>query len=364
MFKKNIKLVMSISFISLIIGAILLAIGLLSGGVNRLREATKPSLISQSFKQVDTIGLALHSKEVKIEPSPDDQFHLHYWDLTRTEAPMTVNFEQGKQLNLVQYYADAQISLVQFLGESLNLSQNSDYHVVTIQVPKGKTLKKVYGQVGGRPVFGPGHHDFDEAQALHITGQTIENLTIQASIHLNQSTIKGGKLSLESLPSRVTESKLSNITTVGAWSDDDFYDNTVPYPYNLFLEKTSLENVQLMEGLNYLQASDLTLSKDVNISSRYADIAIQLTPDSLAKTNIKAQFQIEQGTNKVGEASFEEEEQEEPSNHLTGQAQFTLSDSIKKGAKTHTDTQFIREVKEAQATLTIDNQGTGHIQIN
>lgn len=364
MFKKGAKLIISLSFIAIVFGAVFFGIGLMTGGLQEFKEKTQPQLAVQTFDQAKSIALALNTREVHIEPSPDNKVHVAYYNL-QNDTPVKAQLTQDKTLQVSQQHGRANWQILSFIGHELHLPTSKDYGIVTIQLPKGQTLERVYGRVEGRLAFTP-EENIEDIFDIKISQQVIQDIDLTGNVKLDQVSIDKGKLAISSASNPITKSQLKNLTITG-WdilddeTDDDYLPTNLVPNYNVTLDDTSLENVTFEDGLVNLTGQAVSLKGDIDMRSRYAQIQLGLTADSLKNTS----FQLSHSPEEDNEVPNWEEVVDEGEAGKQEQAQFAiqLPESIRKEAQTLSETKAVRELKKPSAKLTINNSGWGSIAI-
>ena len=345
-------------FVSLIVGLALGAIGLSNKGVEQLKAATKPQEVHLTFDSVESLDIQLYEREIIIEPtSPDDKVHVTYQNLENVNYGLDIN-ENNKKLTIHQKTVDFTVfnSPLTLAGEALNY-EDTDY-LVTVQVPKGTELKKIYN---GNATW----------QFISVKDINVQELTGTAGFHLENVTISKAELSGWANQFYAEDSHIKNLTLNASGSS------------GINLINTTLEDSTITSDnwINNFYTNVLTIVGDVDIQVVGGTIELGLTADS-KKTidfDIKLEeFNPRQYVDEDGDWLDNEDDVEwgvteyydengdylyETESRIEEALQLTIADDIKKDAETDKAFEFKKTVKNAKGKLTIKGTGPNHITI-
>ncbi|MCL4935365.1 DUF4097 family beta strand repeat-containing protein [Streptococcus suis] len=146
---KQLKPFTKISLSLLSLGAILSLIGYLAGGWTNMRLVAENYFQPQtaSFSNIRAIEV---NEKLSIMPSPDNQFHLHYYRNQHKEIDHLSHQVQGGKLTISSAYQGI-VTYDGLLEPILNLvnNQNIAYYQPVLQVPKNSTIESLTGNLEG-----------------------------------------------------------------------------------------------------------------------------------------------------------------------------------------------------------------------
>ncbi|HFI0852927.1 TPA: DUF4097 family beta strand repeat-containing protein, partial [Streptococcus suis] len=138
-----------ISLVLLTLGTIISLIGYLSGGWKNMKTVSENYYQSQtvSFSNIRDIEV---NERLSIMPSPDNQFHLHYYRNQHKDIDrLSHNFQDGK-LTISSAFQGI-ITYDGILEPILNLvnNQNIANYQPVLEVPKNSTIESLSGNIQG-----------------------------------------------------------------------------------------------------------------------------------------------------------------------------------------------------------------------
>ncbi|HEM3460442.1 DUF4097 family beta strand repeat-containing protein [Streptococcus suis] len=146
---KQLKPFTKISLSLLGLGAILSLIGYLAGGWTNMRLIAENYFQPQtaSFSNIRAIEV---NEKLSIMPSPDNQFHLHYYRNQHKDIDLLSHQVQGGKLTISSAYQGI-VTYDGLLEPILNLvnDQNVAYYQPVLQVPKNSTIETLSGNLEG-----------------------------------------------------------------------------------------------------------------------------------------------------------------------------------------------------------------------
>ncbi|WP_105256894.1 DUF4097 family beta strand repeat-containing protein [Streptococcus suis] len=182
---KQLKPFTKISLSLLGLGAILSLIGYLAGGWTNMKLVAENYFQPQtaSFSNIRAIEV---NEKLSIMPSPDNQFHLHYYRNQYKDIDHLSHQVQGGKLTISSTYQGI-VTYDGLLEPILNLvnDQNIAYYQPVLQVPKNSTIESLTGNLEGD---------------LYLDKVTIQNLDL---------TIEDGDMLIEN--SHISLSRLLHI---------------------------------------------------------------------------------------------------------------------------------------------------------
>ncbi|MFI3079977.1 DUF4097 family beta strand repeat-containing protein [Streptococcus sp. 2021WUSS124] len=182
---KQLKPFTKISLSLLGLGAILSLIGYLAGGWTNMKLVAENYFQPQtaSFSNIRAIEV---NEKLSIMPSPDNQFHLHYYRNQHKDIDHLSHQVQGGKLTISSTYQGI-VTYDGLLEPILNLvnDQNIAYYQPVLQVPKNSTIESLTGNLEGD---------------LYLDKVTIQNLDL---------TIEDGDMLIEN--SHISLSRLLHI---------------------------------------------------------------------------------------------------------------------------------------------------------
>ncbi|MCK3882483.1 DUF4097 domain-containing protein [Streptococcus suis] len=193
---KELKPFTKISLSLLSLGAILSFIGYLAGGWTNMKLVAENYFQPQtaSFSNIRAIEV---NERLSIMPSPDNQFHLHYYRNQHKDIDLLNHQVQDGKLTISSAFKGI-VSYDGLLEPILNLvnDQNVAYYQPVLQVPKNSTIETLSGSLQGDLYL-----DKVTIQNLELTAEDgdmlIENshislsslLHINGEVAINQSTL-------------------------------------------------------------------------------------------------------------------------------------------------------------------------------
>ncbi|AXI67290.1 MULTISPECIES: DUF4097 family beta strand repeat-containing protein [Streptococcus] len=146
---KQLKPFTKISLSLLGLGAILSLIGYLAGGWTNMRLIAENYFQPQtaSFSNIRAIEV---NEKLSIMPSPDNQFHLHYYRNQHKDIDLLSHQVQGGKLTISSTYQGI-VTYDGLLEPILNLvnDQNVACYQPVLQVPKNSTIESLTGNLEG-----------------------------------------------------------------------------------------------------------------------------------------------------------------------------------------------------------------------
>ncbi|NQJ72733.1 DUF4097 family beta strand repeat protein [Streptococcus suis] len=259
---KQLKLFTKISLSLLTLGTILSLIGYLAGGWTNMKTIAENYFQPQTASFTDIRSIEVNER-LSIMPSPDNQFHLHYYRNQHKDIDLLNHQVQDGKLTISSAFKGI-VSYDGLLEPILNLvnDQNVAYYQPVLQVPKNSTIETLSGSLQGDLYL-----DKVTIQNLELTAEDgdilIENshislsrlLHINGEVTINQSTLTS--------PADITDT-FGSILTV---EDGDFKAE------NLKLE--GRHNIS-----NYNGSIDISLhpktKTDIHIDARQNNLGIDL----------------------------------------------------------------------------------------
>lgn len=146
---KQLKPFTKISLSLLGLGAILSLIGYLAGGWTNMKLVAENYFQPQtaSFSDIREIEV---NERLSIMPSPDNQFHLHYYRNQHKDIDLLSHQVQDGKLTISSAYQGI-VTYDGLLEPILNLvnDQNVAYYQPVLQVPKNSTIESLTGNLEG-----------------------------------------------------------------------------------------------------------------------------------------------------------------------------------------------------------------------
>ncbi|MFM0759697.1 DUF4097 family beta strand repeat-containing protein [Streptococcus suis] len=146
---KQLKPFTKISLSLLGLGAILSLIGYLAGGWTNMKLVAENYFQPQtaSFSNIRAIEV---NEKLSIMPSPDKQFHLHYYRNQHKGIDLLSHQVQDGKLTISSTYQGI-VTYDGLLEPILNLvnDQNVAYYQPVLQVPKNSTIESLSGSIQG-----------------------------------------------------------------------------------------------------------------------------------------------------------------------------------------------------------------------
>ncbi|HEM6219906.1 TPA: DUF4097 family beta strand repeat protein [Streptococcus suis] len=182
---KELKPFTKISLSLLSLGAILSLIGYLAGGWTNMKLVAENYFQPQtaSFSNIRAIEV---NEKLSIMPSPDNQFHLHYYRNQHKGIDLLSHQVQDGKLT-ISSTSQGFVSYDGLLEPILNLvnDQNIAYYQPVLQVPKNSTIESLTGNLQGD---------------LYLDNVTIQNLEL---------TVEDGDMLIEN--SHISYTHLSHL---------------------------------------------------------------------------------------------------------------------------------------------------------
>ncbi|HFI0461283.1 TPA: DUF4097 family beta strand repeat-containing protein [Streptococcus suis] len=214
---KQLKPFTKISLSLLGLGAILSLIGYFAGGWTNMKLVAENYFQPQTASFTDIRSIEVNEK-LSIMPSPDNQFHLHYYRNQHKGIDLLSHQVQDGKLTISSAYQGI-VTYDGLLEPILHLvnDQNIAYYQPVLQIPKNSTIETLSGNLQGDLYL-----DKVTIQNLELTAEDgdilIENSHISLSrlLHINgEVTIKQSTLTS---PADITDT-FGSILTV---EDGDF----------------------------------------------------------------------------------------------------------------------------------------------
>lgn len=197
---KQLKPFTKISLGLLTMGTILSLIGYLAGGWTNMKNIGENYFQPQTASFTDIRSIEVNER-LSIMPSPDNQFHLHYYRNQHKDIDLLSHQVQDGKLTISSAFQGI-VSYDGLLEPILNLvnDQNVAYYQPVLQVPKNSTIETLSGNLQGDLYL-----DKVTIQNLNLTAEDgdilIENshislsrlLHINGEVTINQSTLTSPK---------------------------------------------------------------------------------------------------------------------------------------------------------------------------
>ncbi|HEM3505173.1 TPA: DUF4097 family beta strand repeat protein [Streptococcus suis] len=183
---KQLKPFTKISLSLFTLGTILSLIGYLAGGWTNMKTVAENYFQPQTASFSDIRAIEVNEK-LSIMPSPDNQFHLHYYRNQHKDIDLLSHQVQDGKLTISSAYQGI-VTYDGLLEPILNLvnNQNIAYYQPVLQVPKNSTIETLSGSIQGDVYL-----DKVTIQNLELTVEDgdmlIENSQISLSrlLHIN-----------------------------------------------------------------------------------------------------------------------------------------------------------------------------------
>lgn len=193
---KQLKPFTKISLSLLTLGTILSLIGYLAGGWTNMKNISENYFQSQTASFTDIRSIEVNEK-LSIMPSPDNQFHLHYYRNQHKGIDLLSHQVQDGKLTISSALQGI-VSYDGLLEPILHLvnDQNIAYYQPVLQIPKNSTIETLSGTLQGDLYL-----DKVTIQNFELTAEDgdilIENshislsslLHINGEVAINQSTL-------------------------------------------------------------------------------------------------------------------------------------------------------------------------------
>ncbi|MGQ7337869.1 DUF4097 family beta strand repeat-containing protein [Streptococcus suis] len=250
---KELKPFTKISLSLLSLGAILSFIGYLAGGWTNMKLVAENYFQPQtaSFSNIRAIEV---NEKLSIMPSPDNQFHLHYYRNQHKGIDLLSHQVQDGKLT-ISSTSQGFVSYDGLLEPILNLvnDQNIAYYQPVLQVPKNSTIESLTGNLQGD---------------LYLDNVTIQNLEL---------TVEDGDMLIEN--SHISLSRLLHINGEVAINQ-----STLTSPADITDTAGSILTVEDGD----FRAENLKLEGRHNISNYNGSIDISLHPKTKTDIHIDA----------------------------------------------------------------------------
>lgn len=193
---KQLKPFTKISLGLLTMGTILSLIGYLAGGWTNMKTVAENYFQPQTASFTDIRSIEVNER-LSIMPSPDNQFHLHYYRNQHKGIDLLSHQVQDRKLTISSAFQGI-VSYDGLLEPILHLvnDQNIAYYQPVLQIPKNSTIETLSGTLQGDLYL-----DKVTIQNLELTAEDgdilIENshislsslLHINGEVAINQSTL-------------------------------------------------------------------------------------------------------------------------------------------------------------------------------
>lgn len=318
--KKKVTFAIIVGFVSLIAGLILAGIGFFSGGMTRLEEVATPTEVHKTFTDLKTIKIDFIPHNISIKESSDSDYHVTYANSDNAIfTPLKVIEKDGL---LTLSYEDEKFELegiMQYIGEIL-AHRKVDVHTITIEIPKGKALERLEGNVGYHyapaTLFIENSHinEIDLAADISLKNVQIDKGTISSAIFTaDQSTLR--QLKLDSFGNSLTlkETRLEQVEIVGYHElhssqltligENSFLPSqSIPSTTNLQLTEQSLQDISFnlrtnldkkkladFQGYYYEDEADLEelFNQDPYLKERLGEVGIFTAGNNYANLSVK-----------------------------------------------------------------------------
>lgn len=174
-----------ISLVLLTLGTIISLIGYLGGGWKNMKTVSENYYQPQTVSFSDIRAIEVNER-LSIMPSPDNQFHLHYYRNQHKDINLLSHQVQDGKLTISSTYQGI-VTYDGLLEPILNLvnDQNIAYYQPVLEVPKNSTIESLTGNLEGD---------------LYLDKVTIQNLDL---------TVEDGDMLIEN--SQISLSRLLHI---------------------------------------------------------------------------------------------------------------------------------------------------------
>lgn len=304
-----------------VIGLSLLAFGATAGGVDAIKETTKPREQIKTYDGIQNLTIN-QATSLVIKSGDVKDTTVTYFDGSKFTNDVTLK-QDGDTLTITQAYPDYTISgFMEAGGYALN-ARRQDYESVVVTIPKGTKLDTIsvvsnngYLHVDGLEmdkVDMLGNVSFSHVTihsgdvvggSVFINDSTLTNLAISGTTDVVKSTLDNVNFTNFSAGLSTEESILKNVTVENSTAADEealraleaggdeanyysyetAYDNFYP-TYLSFGSKTQLDNVTFT-GVGTLEFTDVSLKGDVSISGPFVEVTVNDSDQALPQTNI------------------------------------------------------------------------------
>ncbi|HFI0239576.1 TPA: DUF4097 family beta strand repeat-containing protein [Streptococcus suis] len=214
---KQLKPFTKISLSLLTLGTILSLIGYLAGGWTNMKNIGENYFQPQTASFTDIRSIEVNER-LSIMPSPDNQFHLHYYRNQHKDIDLLSHQVQDGKLTISSAFQGI-VSYDGLLEPILNLvnDQNVAYYQPVLQVPKNSTIETLSGNLQGDLYL-----DKVTIQNLNLTAEDGDILIENSHINLNSLLHINGEVAINqstlTSPADITDT-FGSILTV---EDGDF----------------------------------------------------------------------------------------------------------------------------------------------
>ncbi|HEL2738571.1 TPA: DUF4097 family beta strand repeat protein [Streptococcus suis] len=214
---KQLKPFTKISLSLLTMGTILSLIGYLAGGWTNMKNIGENYFQPQTASFTDIRSIEVNER-LSIMPSPDNQFHLHYYRNQHKDIDLLSHQVQDGKLTISSAFQGI-VSYDGLLEPILNLvnDQNVAYYQPVLQIPKNSTIETLSGNLQGDLYL-----DKVTIQNLNLTAEDGDILIENSHINLNSLLHINGEVAINqstlTSPADITDT-FGSILTV---EDGDF----------------------------------------------------------------------------------------------------------------------------------------------
>ncbi|HFI0671336.1 TPA: DUF4097 family beta strand repeat-containing protein [Streptococcus suis] len=214
---KQLKPFTKISLGLLTMGTILSLIGYLAGGWTNMKNIGENYFQPQTASFTDIRSIEVNER-LSIMPSPDNQFHLHYYRNQHKDIDLLSHQVQDGKLTISSAFQGI-VSYDGLLEPILHLvnDQNVAYYQPVLQVPKNSTIETLSGNLQGDLYL-----DKVTIQNLNLTAEDGDILIENSHINLNSLLHINGEVAINqstlTSPADITDT-FGSILTV---EDGDF----------------------------------------------------------------------------------------------------------------------------------------------
>lgn len=214
---KQFKPFTKISLSLLTMGTILSLIGYLGGGWTNMKNIGENYFQPQTASFTDIRSIEVNER-LSIMPSPDNQFHLHYYRNQHKDIDLLSHQVQDGKLTISSAFQGI-VSYDGLLEPILHLvnDQNVAYYQPVLQIPKNSTIETLSGNLQGDLYL-----DKVTIQNLNLTAEDGDILIENSHINLNSLLHINGEVAINqstlTSPADITDT-FGSILTV---EDGDF----------------------------------------------------------------------------------------------------------------------------------------------
>ncbi|WP_449449589.1 DUF4097 family beta strand repeat-containing protein [Streptococcus suis] len=250
---KQLKPFTKISLSLFTLGTILSLIGYFAGGWTNMKTVAENYFQPQTASFTDIRSIEVNEK-LSIMPSPDNQFHLHYYRNQHKDIDLLSHQVQDGKLTISSAYQGI-VTYDGLLEPILNLvnDQNVAYYQPVLQVPKNSTIETLSGNLQGD---------------LYLDKVTIQNLEL---------TVEDGDMLIEN--SQLSFAHLSHLN-----GEVTIKQSTLTSPADI---TDTFGSILTVEDGDF-KAENLKLEGRHNISNYGGSIDISLHPKTKTDIHIDA----------------------------------------------------------------------------